>query len=107
MLALESVVVVIDTQRTVGQKLLPITDYATFIGLAGLRPERDYRSVPTILNLFGAAGDAAPVGLTDWDAALLAALYDTEQKYVLQRSQVAQRMLQDVAPLAATETERR
>lgn len=39
-----------------------------------------------------------PDGLTAWDSRFLHALYGTQQKYVMQRSQVVQRMVRDLKP---------
>jgi hypothetical protein len=53
---------------------------------------------PTILALFDGAPQAASAGLTASDQAVLKSVYATEQKSVMQRSQIAQDMVRTIAP---------
>ena len=78
--------------------LRQLADYVAMSGFAKLKPDALLGNAPTILTLFNAAHEAAPSGLTDWDKAFLRALYATEQKSKLQRSQIARQMVREMAP---------
>ena len=69
------VVVVFDLEQVRGKTLLQLADYATMRGLARTRPVEDDPSMDTILTLFHS--DAPPTGMTRFDRAYLAALYDS------------------------------
>jgi ketosteroid isomerase-like protein len=43
------------------------------------------------------SADAVPTGLSTWDAAFLKALYNTNQQWKMQRSQIFESMLRDLA----------
>jgi hypothetical protein len=98
---LQSVIVIVDAGRVGGMRVANIADYVAMVGLVELQSDRDFTGIPTVL---ASAGEAAPTAgtshaLTAWDRALLAAVYGTEQKYKMQRAQVVQHMLRDVADL--------
>lgn len=71
-----SVMVLFDKRQLLGKTLDQLSDYATMRGLARTRPVgADGAAMDTILTLFDDTG-AAPPGLTDFDRAYLASLYD-------------------------------
>jgi hypothetical protein len=83
-----------------GLRLQQVADYVAMAGLVELHHDADFGGLPSILGLFEPRTSAGPVpsGLTDWDEAFLRSLYGTDQKYVMQRAQVAQGMLRDLKP---------
>jgi hypothetical protein len=92
-------IVVIDTTRTNGAKLGQLADYAAMVGLVDMQSDTDLGDAPTILRLFTEPPEARPRHLTVWDQAFLKAIYQhTEQKSRTQRSQIAERIVQDVLP---------
>jgi hypothetical protein len=93
-----SVIVAIDSGRAEGINLHKLADYAAMAGLAEIRLDADIGEVPTILRLFSTAEGAKPTGLTDWDASLLNALYNTSQETKLQRSAITHSMVRHLAP---------
>ncbi len=99
-LSLSSVFIVVDARAAKGLRLQQLADYVAMAGLLELQHVADFSNLPTILGLFEDRdeSDPAPEGLTAWDYGFLHALYDTQQKYVMQRSQVAQRMVRDLKP---------
>jgi hypothetical protein len=99
-LSLSSVFVVVDARTANGLRLQQLADYVAMAGLVELQHTSELSNLPTILGLFEDRRESglAPGGLTDWDRKFLHALYDTEQKYVMQRSQIVQRMVRDLKP---------
>jgi hypothetical protein len=95
---LSSVIVIVDTNRLTSLSVGQLADYIAMVGLAEVHLDADAGSTPTILHLFDMTGEASPQGLNDWDQALLKSLYTTDQKSVMQLSQIETRMLQSVAP---------
>lgn len=77
--ALASAIVLIDTRKAVGIKYNQLTAYIAMAGFAEVRLGEDVGAVPTVLNLFRTDAKALPPGLSEWDEALLKALYGTEQ----------------------------
>jgi hypothetical protein len=95
---LSRVFVIVDQKRLHDVKLGQLADYVAMTGFAKLKPDARLGDAPTILTLFNAAPQAAPIGMTDWDQTFLKSLYATEQKSKLQRSQIARQMVHDIAP---------
>jgi hypothetical protein len=93
-----SVIVAIDSARTEGTSLNTLADYAAMVGLAEIQSDADFGEVPTILRLFSSSEGAKPTNLSDWDTALLTALYKTGQEYRYQRSEIIQSMVNHLAP---------
>lgn len=95
---LASAIVLIDTRKALGIKYNQLTAYIAMVGFAEVRLGEDVGSVPSVLNLFGGEGKAVPAGLSEWDEALLKALYRTEHSDKQQLSEVrlavAQSLLQ-------------
>ncbi len=95
---LAHVFVVVDQSRLQGVSRGQLADYVALGGLAQLKPGARLGDAPTILKLFDGAPQAAPAGMTDWDQAFLKSLYATDEKSKLQRSQITQQMVRDIAP---------
>jgi hypothetical protein len=93
-----SVIVAIDSGRTKGTNLNRLADYAAMVGLAEIQPDADVGEVPTILRLFSTSEGAKPTSLSEWDTALLTALYKSGQKNRYQRSEIIQSMVNHLAP---------
>jgi hypothetical protein len=70
-----STLVVFDASRVEGMTLAQLADYATMRGLARTRSAREGAAMDTILTLFDPAA-SPPGGLTEFDRAYLASLYD-------------------------------
>lgn len=71
-----SVLVVFDRRQVAGRTLDQLADYATMRGLARTRPiAGEGTAMDTILSLFDESAPP-PAGLTDFDRAYLASLYD-------------------------------
>lgn len=68
------VLVVFDRDQVKGKTLIQLADYATMRGLAKTKPAANAKAMDTILALFD--GGAPPTGLTQFDRAYLAALYE-------------------------------
>ena len=95
---LARVFVIVDQKRLHEVKLGQLADYVAMAGFAKLKTDAHLGDAPTILTLFNAAPQGAPIGMTDWDQTFLKSLYATVQKSKLQRSQIARQMVRDIAP---------
>ena len=84
---------VIDQTRLQGLSRGQFADYVAMVGLAQLKPSAGLNDAETILKLFDGASRTAPAGLTDWDQAFLKFLYRTEPEQILQRSSIADAMV--------------
>ena len=93
--ALSSVIVLVDSNRTVDINIGQLADYLAMVGFAQIRPDADTGTVPTILRLFQRA-DQPPQGLTSWDEAFLHSLYTTDQNSVLQLAAIKAGILEQV-----------
>ena len=96
--AIYSVVEVVDATQLKGASLGQLADYVAMSGLAQLNQDPGLGNDPTILTLFDKSPEAASPGMTDWDRAFLKSMYSTEQKSVLQRSEMALEMVRDISP---------
>ncbi|HEY6458140.1 MAG TPA: hypothetical protein VIY90_22925 [Steroidobacteraceae bacterium] len=96
--SLSRVFVIVDRTRLKGVTLGQLADYVALSGFAKLKPDARLGDSPTILTLFNGAPKAAPAGMAEWDRIFLKSLYATEQKSRLQRSQIAHRMVHEIAP---------
>jgi hypothetical protein len=90
--------VIADQARLHGVTLGQFADYVAMVGLAKITRDARVGDAPTILKLFTGAPQAAPAGMSDWDEAYLKSLYATEQRSRLRRSQIARRMVREIAP---------
>jgi hypothetical protein len=98
MWSLERVFVVVDKTRLQGVTRGQLADYVGMVALADLKPGAKLGDAATILRLFDGAPRQAPSTMTDWDQAFLKALYATDQKMKLQRSQIAHQMVHEIDP---------
>jgi hypothetical protein len=95
-----SVIVVVDTKRTAGIKLGPLSDYVAMVGLAKINLGADFADAPSILRLFAATSSSSqepmPSSITTWDQDYLHGLYATRQQLRLQRTAIADMMVHDI-----------
>lgn len=91
------VFVIVDLTRLQGVTRGQMADYVAMVALSQLNTGAELKDDPSILKLFDAAPEAAPAGLSDWDRAFLDALYATEQRSHLQRSQIVRAMVREIA----------
>lgn len=89
-----SVFEIIDASRTAGIDLRQLTDYVAMMGLSNIDIDVDVGDAPSILQLFSPRSVA--LGLSNWDAAFLTALYQTDQSSRSQRFEIAQRVAEAV-----------
>ncbi|MEJ0005262.1 MAG: hypothetical protein WDM77_02440 [Steroidobacteraceae bacterium] len=73
---LANVYVVVDQARLQGVSRGQIADYIAMVSLAEIKPGGSLGDADTILRLFDAEPQAAPVGLSIWDQAFLKSLYN-------------------------------
>jgi hypothetical protein len=91
-----SVFEIIDAGRAAGIDLRELTDYVAMMGLSNIDIDVDVGEAPSILQLFSPRS-VAP-GLSNWDAAFLTALYQTDQSSRSQRFEIAHRVAEAVTP---------
>lgn len=97
-MTLASAVIVVDSGRLRDVDLRSLADHVAMLALSDIPADQGFAGLPTILNLFSRtpADATKTVALSDWDRAFLHGLYHSEQKYVLQGSQITRRMLETV-----------
>lgn len=100
-----SIVAIIDTNRTQHTRLDQLADFLVMAGLTNVDLDADLGSAPSILRLFAASGENQPPGLSDWDAAFLKALYQSNQTSRTQRSEITEMVTRDIAALLSTRGE--
>jgi hypothetical protein len=83
-----SVIIVVDASKVRDLNFGQLSDYVGMIGLAHLDLDKELGDAPTILDLFRAPAESRPKEMTNWDKALLHALYSTQQKNKMQLSQM-------------------
>jgi hypothetical protein len=93
-----SVIIIADITRLQGLNSEQIADYVAMVGLAHVRPDSDVGSTPSILDLFSAAADRSPQALSNWDTALLKALYSTPHGSVFQPLMIRTDIMLSIAP---------
>ncbi|HME40692.1 MAG TPA: hypothetical protein VKG63_17185 [Steroidobacteraceae bacterium] len=96
-----SVFAIIDTHRTEHTTLDQLADYVAMAGLTRVDLDARLASAPSILQLFAASSANQPSGLSNWDAAFLKALYESNQTSRTQRLDIAERMTQNVSRAAS------
>jgi hypothetical protein len=90
--AFRAVVVIVDRTLAVDFRLGQLVDYIGLVGLVRLDLDADATGAPTLLTLFRAPREDRLQGLTEWDTAFLAALYQTDSSARGQDSDIARRM---------------
>jgi hypothetical protein len=96
--AMDRVFIVVDPTRFKGISLGQLADFVAMSGLAQIRVDAQVGDAPTILTLFDKGPGAASPGLTDWDRAFLKCFYSSQQKSILQRSEIANGMVRAMSP---------
>ncbi|NBW14022.1 MAG: hypothetical protein EBR82_39090 [Caulobacteraceae bacterium] len=69
--------VIIDVSKTGPINLTQLADYVAMVSLAQINPDADTSGYATVLNVF--ADPEHTTGLTEWDKAYLAGLYDAQR----------------------------
>ncbi|QTC92489.1 hypothetical protein [Brevundimonas goettingensis] len=69
--------VIIDVSKISQVSVTQLADYVAMVSLAQINPDADTSGYATVLNLFDDAEHTT--GLTDWDKAYLAGLYDAQR----------------------------
>jgi hypothetical protein len=95
--AFTQTVIVVDSRQLQGIPLGQLTDYIAMAGLIDVDPNANLGDAPSILRLFTLAPSERPAGLTAWDRAFLRALYHTDQRSPVQRTQIVTKMVDDIA----------
>lgn len=94
---LQTTFVVIDTTRLAGITQGQLAGYIAMVSLVRMSPLVQLGDAQTILRLFEQPRGSAPASMTVWDRALLKAVYGGNEEAKLQRMQLAQRMIAEVA----------
>jgi hypothetical protein len=95
---LANVMAIVDLNRVAGFDLRQFVDYVVMAGLTRVDLDANFGDAPTILRLVSATGKDRPMGLSDWDKALLKELYATSPFSRSQRIEVSMHMAHDLAP---------
>lgn len=98
---LSEVIVVIDANQIGKINVGQLADYVGMIGLAQIDLDKNLGHAPSILKVFNAQEGPAPLEMTEWDRALLTALYSTSQKSRLQISEMQTAVFKEVAAQSA------
>lgn len=77
-MSLRRTVIILDVRRVQGLTLNAVADHVAMLALGPFETDFDGNGLDTVLNLFRAGEGYRPSGLTDWDRALLKALYATK-----------------------------
>jgi hypothetical protein len=93
-------VIVVDTNKIVGQEIGPLADYIAMLALSQASSYDTCQPVPTITNLMasGCGADMKPVAMTDVDMTYLRGLYrmDAGSSFLGQRGSIAYEMKKDL-----------
>jgi hypothetical protein len=95
---LTSVIVLIDSSRLRGVTFGQVAAYIAMVGLAEIRLDAHLGDAPSILQLFSAAENILPPGLSPWDQAFIKALYHTEHTDPGQLGEIKISVVMDLAP---------
>jgi hypothetical protein len=96
------VIIIVDVNRVEGVMLPQLADYLALVTLAQIDPESDMQRYDTVLNVFNNPGAVA--GLSEWDRAYLAALYEAHPERIDRADQatgVTSRLRREERRLAA------
>jgi len=93
-------VIVVDTNKIVGQEIGPLADYIAMLALSQASSYDTCQDVPTITNLMasGCGADMKPAAITDIDMTYLRGLYrmDAGSSFLGQRGSIAYEMKKDL-----------
>src|SRR3984957_8423730 len=92
-----SIFAIIDTHRTEHTTLGQLADYLAMVGLTDIDLDADIGGAPSILRLFALSAEYQSSGLSDWDAAFLKALYQSNQTSRAQRFEIVERVIHDIS----------
>jgi hypothetical protein len=95
-----SVIVVVDATKVRELNFGQLSDYIGMIGLAQINLDKDLGEAPTILSIFRDSGESRPKEMTDWDKAMLHALYSTPQRNKMQLSEMQTEAFKEVTAKA-------
>ena len=97
---LQTVLVLVDTNRAAGVTLRQLADYIAMVSFSKVDLEVDFGQSNSILRLFADDGIVRPDSMTTWDLAFLRGLYRQSFEAVHQRSAIATRMVRDLLETA-------
>jgi hypothetical protein len=91
---LHQVIIVTDSNRLVGQQLLPLSDYIAMLALTQLNSLDTCQQLPSIVNLMATGCDKKIDGMTAIDLAYLQGLYkmDADKSLQFQQSEIGDQM---------------
>src|ERR1700722_10600442 len=92
-----SIFAIIDTHPTEHTTLDQLADCLAMVGLTDIDLDADIGGAPSILRLFALSAEYQPSGLSDWDAAFLKALYQSNQTSRAQRFEIVERVIHDIS----------
>jgi hypothetical protein len=95
-----SVIVVVDATKVRELNFGQLSDYIGMIGLAQINLDKDLGEAPTILSIFRDSGESRPKEMTDWDKAMLHALYSTPQRNKMQLSEMQTEAFKEITAKA-------
>jgi hypothetical protein len=95
---IENVVVLVDSRETGGMPIAQLADYVALVSLTQLDATVNLAGSQSILELNSRLPAEAPAALTEWDRALLNALYRTSYNPAHQRMDITARMVRALAP---------
>jgi hypothetical protein len=98
---IETTMIVVDPEKVKALNFGQLVDYIALIGFAQINLDKDLGQAPSILKVFSAAERSPPIEMTDWDRALLRALYSTPQRDLLQLSEMETAMFKEISVRAA------
>ena len=94
---IESAMLVVDPEKVKALNFGQLVDYIALIGFAQINLDKDLGQAPSILKVFSASETSVPIEMTDWDRALLRALYSTPQRDMLQLSEMETAMFKEIS----------
>jgi hypothetical protein len=88
------ILIVIDTAKLAGQKIVPLADYISMLALTQLNSLDACQPLSSIVNIMAAKCDHATDGLTQYDLAYLQGVYKMQagRSWILQRNEIGDDM---------------
>jgi hypothetical protein len=93
------ILIVIDSTKLAGQKIVPLADYISMLALTQLDSLDACQQLPSIVNILAADCEHAADGMTQFDLAYLQGLYKMSagRSLMLQRNDIADAMMDTLA----------
>jgi hypothetical protein len=93
------ILIVIDSTKLAGQKIVPLADYISMLALTQLGSLDACQQLPSIVNMLAADCDHATEGMTQFDLGYLQGLYKMSagRSLMLQRNDIADTMTDTLA----------